>query len=104
MNSLLAQPSPPRRGKNRGNGDASKPSRGGSRGSRGKKSGSRLASTRPINGSDLTASSTPDLGDGEELSSDFESSEEPDAARFQRFNAADPSNQYEQVSSLLSAF
>ena len=103
MNSLLVQPSPPQRGKNRGGvDDGSRSTRGKNKSSRGRKTGSRLASGQPINSAEITPSSTPDLTNGDETTSEFESSDEYEASRFQRFNKMDPGNQYEQVPESLS--
>jgi hypothetical protein len=105
MNSLLSQPSPPRQNKTRGGVvDGLRPSRGSNRGSRKRRGGgSRLASSKPINSSDLSPSSTPGPTNGEdETATDFESSDEFEGARFERFNNTDLGNQYEQVLPLIS--
>lgn len=119
MNSLLTQPSPPRRGTSRrgggsgggvggaaGGGEGGVGNlRGNKRGSRGRRGvaagGSRLASTKPINSADLSLSTPSSLANGEDTASEVESSEELESARQERFNYNDPGNLYEQVNYVL---
>jgi hypothetical protein len=109
MNGLLDQASPSRRPKNRGGGggDGGRTSRGHAGRSRGRGrrathvtapgGTSRLASSIPINHSDLSASPLPNLPNGEGPLTDTESSDESDVSRQERFNNTDSRNQYEQV-------
>jgi len=110
---LLQAASPSRRpNKNRGGGGGSSggndgnrlsrgtgSGRGRGRGAGGTAGGSRLASSKPITQSDLSSANSPFTnGDG-----GFDSSDESEAARQERFSKTDPGNQYEQVMRLLNS-
>jgi hypothetical protein len=96
MNSLLTQASPSRRGKSRGGGggDGSRATRGVSTRARGRRGGSKLASSNPS----ILSSSLLANGEGTSTETEDESSDEvSDTARQERFSKTDPGNQYERV-------
>jgi hypothetical protein len=111
MNGLLAPPSPARRPRNRGGGggggggavaDVSRGSRGNAAGGRprgrARGGGSRLASSKPINQTDLSPSTPASIPNGESdfTDTDFDSADS-DVSREDRFNKTAPGNRYEQV-------
>lgn len=62
--------------------------------------GSRLASSKPINQADLSPSTPASLPNGEISDfndTDFDSAEDSDLSREDRFNKTAPGNRYEQV-------
>jgi hypothetical protein len=113
MNGLLAPPSPARRPRNRGGGggggtDGSRSSRGNAAGGRprgrSRGGGSRLASSKPTNQTDLSPSAPASIPNGESgfTDTDFDSADDSDVSREERFNKTAPGNRYEQVLPLLS--
>ena len=108
MNGLLAPPSPARRPRNRGGGggggtDGGRSSRGNAAGGRprgrARGGGSRLATSKPINQTDLSPSAPASIPNGESDFTDTEldSADDSDISREDRFNKTAPGNRYEQV-------
>jgi len=120
MNGLLAPPSPARQPRNRGagasggrggggGGEEGGAGRNGRRSSKGiaarphgraRGGGSRLASSKPITQADLSPSTPASIPNGEIsdfTDTDFDSADDSDLSREDRFNKAAPENRYEQV-------
>ena len=105
MNGLLTETPPSRGPKPRGGAGAAamRPRRGASGRSRGREGtgggagGSRLASAKPINQADFSASLLTGLPNGEESAYESESADEFGSSRQERFTKTDPGNQYEEV-------
>jgi hypothetical protein len=102
MNGTSTQASPSRRGAKRGGGGAGGDNNRGAKASghsRGRRGGSRLALSKPVNQSDLSPSASDGQlnGDGSSYESAAESSDEMESARQGRFGSIQAGNQYEEV-------
>lgn len=102
MNGTATPASSSRRGAHRGGTGGGESTRGAksSGRSRGRRGGSRLALSKPINQADLSslASGGQPNGDVSSYDSAAESSDELDSTRQERFGKIPAGNQYEQVS------